>query len=170
MTDDLQPARPPQLSHVAPDGSARMVDVGDKPVTARSASAEGFVRISPDLERAIRDNTVMKGSVLEVARLAGIVAAKRTDELIPLCHTLPLDAVEVAATLGEGHVRVTATVRTQSRTGVEMEALTAVTIACLTVIDMGKAIDKTMVIEMVRVTEKLGGRSGPFTLNRDATT
>ncbi|MCC6969074.1 MAG: cyclic pyranopterin monophosphate synthase MoaC [Phycisphaerales bacterium] len=162
MNDSAQPARPAPLSHVAPDGSARMVDVGEKPITARSASAEGFVRISADLERAIRANTVRKGSVLEIARLAGILAAKRTDELIPLCHTLPLDAVDVAATLENGCVRVTATVRTQSRTGIEMEALTAVTVACLTVIDMGKAIDMAMVIEGVRITEKHGGRSGSF--------
>ena len=151
------------LSPVAPDGTARMVDVGDKPITARSATAEGFVRISPELARAIRENTVKKGSVLEVARLAGILAAKRTDELIPLCHTLPLDAVDVQASLEEGRVRVTATVRTQSRTGVEMEALTAVSIACLAVIDMGKAIDKGLVIEGVRVLEKHGGRSGSHT-------
>ncbi|MBM4100711.1 MAG: cyclic pyranopterin monophosphate synthase MoaC [Phycisphaerae bacterium] len=151
------------LSHVATDGTARMVDVGDKPITARSATAEGFVRISTELARAIRENTVKKGSVLEVARLAGILAAKRTDELIPLCHTLPLDAVDVQAILEEGRVRVTATVRTQSRTGVEMEALTAVSIACLTVIDMGKAIDKGLMIEGVRVLEKHGGRSGSYT-------
>lgn len=150
------------LSHISPDGTARMVDVGDKPITARSATAEGFVRISRDLERAIRENTVKKGSVLEVARLAGILAAKRTDELIPLCHTMPLDAVDVRSTLEEGRVRVTVTVRTQSRTGVEMEALTAVSVACLTVIDMGKAIDKAMVIEGVRVLEKHGGRGGAY--------
>lgn len=151
------------LSHVAPDGTARMVDVGDKPITARSATAEGFVRISPELARAIRENTVKKGSVLEVARLAGILAAKRTDELIPLCHTLPLEAVDVEAVLESGRVRVTATVRTQARTGVEMEALTAVAIACLTVIDMGKAIDNAMIIEGIRVTEKRGGRHGDYT-------
>lgn len=148
------------LSHTHPDGAARMVDVGGKPVTARSATAEGSVRISPAHERAIRENSARKGSVLDVARLAGILAAKRTDELIPLCHTLPLDAVDVDAVLEPGRVRVIATVRTQSRTGVEMEALTAVAIACLTVIDMGKSIDKEMVIEAVRVIEKHGGRSG----------
>ncbi|MBL8745740.1 MAG: cyclic pyranopterin monophosphate synthase MoaC [Phycisphaerae bacterium] len=157
-----------QLSHAAPDGSARMVDVGEKPITRRSAVAEGFVRISAELAHAIRTNTVGKGSVLEVARLAGILAAKRTDELIPLCHTLPLDAVDVLATLeqserGVDHrVRVTATVRTQTRTGVEMEALTAVSIACLTIIDMGKSIDRDMVIEGVRVLEKQGGRRGSY--------
>jgi cyclic pyranopterin phosphate synthase len=160
MKPDPLPA--PLLSHVTPDGRARMVDVGDKDVTARSATAEGFVRVSPELERAIRENTVAKGSVLEVARLAGILAAKRTDELIPLCHSLPLDAVEVTAELASGRVRVVATVRTRSRTGVEMEALTAVTIACVTVIDMGKSVDKGMVIEGVRVVEKHGGRSGSY--------
>lgn len=157
-----QPNSTPALSHVAPDGFARMVDVGEKPVTARSATAEGLVRISSELEHRIRENTIAKGSVLEVARLAGILAAKRTDELIPLCHTLPLDAVEVAAELQPGQVRITATVRTQSRTGVEMEALTAVAVACLTVVDMGKAVDKAMTIEGVRVLEKQGGRSGNF--------
>jgi cyclic pyranopterin phosphate synthase len=140
-----------------------MVDVGGKLVTARTATAEGFVRISPDLERAIRENSIEKGSVLDVARLAGILAAKRTDELVPLCHTLPLEAVNVDAVLESGRVRVTTTVRTQARTGVEMEALTAVAVACLTVIDMGKAIDKAMVIEGIRVTEKHGGRHGNYT-------
>lgn len=153
----------PGLSHIGPTGAAHMVDVGPKPISARSATAEGFVRISSALERAVRENSVKKGSVLEVARLAGILAAKRADELIPLCHTLPLDAVDIAAVLEIGRVRVTATVRTQSRTGVEMEALTAVAVACLTVIDMGKSIDKGMVIEGVRVLEKHGGRSGSFT-------
>lgn len=151
-----------RLSHVGSDGKARMVDVAEKPVTERTASAEGFVRISPVLARAIRQNEVAKGSVLEVARLAGILAAKRTDELIPLCHSLPLDGVDVRAELQRGRVRITATARTHARTGVEMEALAAVTVACLTVIDMGKAIDKSMVIEGVRVTEKRGGRSGTY--------
>ena len=150
------------LTHLDQKGQARMVDVGDKPITARSATAEGFVRISPELARAIRENTVKKGSVLEVARLAGILAAKRTDELIPLCHTLPLDAVDVQASLEEGRVRVTATVRTQSRTGVEMEALTAVSVACLTIYDMLKAAEKGMVIEAVRLTAKSGGKSGAW--------
>lgn len=156
-------AEKPPLSHVTPDGRAAMVDVGGKQVTERSATAEGFVRISPELHLRIAENTVSKGSVLEVARLAGILAAKRTDELIPLCHTLPLDAVEITAELQPGRVRITATARTRSRTGVEMEALTAVTVACLTVIDMGKAVDKSMVIEGVRVLEKRGGRSGDYT-------
>lgn len=151
-----------KLSHAGESGEARMVDVGGKTPTARSATAEGFVRVSAELARAIRENTTAKGSVLETARLAGILAAKRTDELIPMCHTLPLEAVEITAELLEGRVRVLATARTTAKTGVEMEALTAVTIACLTVVDMGKAIDKKMVIEGIRVLEKTGGRSGTY--------
>jgi cyclic pyranopterin phosphate synthase len=144
-----------------------MVDVGDKPITERSATAEGFVRISAELERLIRESRIAKGPVLEVARLAGILGAKRTDELIPLCHSLPLDAVDVAAELeaapgGGSRIRITATARTHARTGVEMEALTAVAIAALTVIDMGKAVDKTMQIDGIRILEKRGGRSGHF--------
>lgn len=172
--NQTMPARPsppstPTLSHVTADGQAHMIDVGNKPVTERSATAEGFVRISPQLAAAIEANTISKGSVLEVSRLAGILAAKRTDELIPLCHTLPLDSVDVSATLEHDatthtshRVRVVATARTRSRTGVEMEALTAVSVACLTVIDMGKAIDKAMMIEGVRILEKHGGRSGSY--------
>ena len=152
----------PTLSHLAADGAARMVDVGAKPVTARMARAEGFVRISAELERQIRANAIAKGSVLEVARLAGMQAAKRTDELIPLCHQLPLDSIEVTAELQSGRVRVEATARVTARTGVEMEALTAVTVACLTVIDMGKAVDRGMVIEGIRLLEKTGGQRGDF--------
>jgi len=137
-----------------------MVDVGEKSVTDRSATAEGFVRISKELEEQIRANTLRKGSLLEVARIAGIQAAKRTDELIPLCHSLPLDVVDITAEIENGRVRIRATARTHSRTGVEIEALTAVAVACLTVIDMGKAVDRAMVIEGVRVLEKSGGRSG----------
>ena len=167
MNDSTPATNPPSLSHVGADGAARMVDVGDKAVTARSATAEGSVRISADLERAIRENSVKKGAVLDVAWIAAILAAKRTDELIPLCHTLPLEAVDVDVVLESGRVRVTATVRTQGRTGVEMEALTAVTVACLTVIDMGKAIDRAMVIEAIRVTEKRGGRRGDYIAPRE---
>jgi cyclic pyranopterin phosphate synthase len=139
-----------------------MVAVGDKPVTERYAAAEARVRVSDDLAAAIRDNTVAKGDLLSVARLAGIQAAKRTDELIPLCHSLPIDHADVRATLERGAVHLKSEVRTHARTGVEMEALTAVTIAALTVIDMGKAIDKGMVIEGVRILEKRGGRSGTY--------
>lgn len=158
------PAGPPtgSLSHVSADGRAAMVDVGSKPITARSATAEAFVRLSPELAQRIRDGQIAKGPVLEVARLAGIQAAKRTDELIPLCHSLPLDSVEVTADLQPGRLRLTATARTHARTGVEMEALTAVTVAALTIIDMGKAVDKAMVIEGVRVLEKHGGRTGSY--------
>jgi cyclic pyranopterin monophosphate synthase len=154
-----RPAPNPSLSHTDARGNARMVDVGDKPITQRSATAEGFVRISAPLAAAIRENTLKKGNLLETARLAGITAAKRTDELIPLCHTLPLDQVDVRATLEDGRVRLTATATTHAKTGVEMEALTAVTVAALTVIDMGKAIDKAMVIEGIRILEKRGGRN-----------
>lgn len=155
-------AHSPHLSHIGPDGAARMVDVGDKPVTRRHAAAEAFVRVSPELEARIRENTLAKGNLLEVARLAGIMAAKRTQDLIPLCHSLPLDYVHVQATLHTGRVHIRAEAGTHSRTGVEMEALTAATVAALTVIDMGKAVDKTMVIEGVRVLEKSGGRSGDY--------
>src|SRR5438874_3605566 len=146
----------PSLSHIDPEGRARMVDVGAKDPTAREAVAEAFVRVSPALEEAIRQNTLAKGDMLGVARLAGIQAAKRTDELIPLCHSLPLDCVEVEATLERGRVHLRATARTHAKTGVEMEALTAVAVAALTVIDMGKAIDKGMVVEGLRLLEKRG--------------
>lgn len=151
-----------ELSHVDESGKAHMVDVGDKPLTARRAVAEGRVRISEALANAIAANQLDKGDLLQVARLAGIQAAKRTDELIPLCHALPLDAVDVRATLGDRCVELRAEARTTWKTGVEMEALTAVTVAALTVIDMGKAIDKSMVIEGVRLIEKTGGQRGAY--------
>ncbi|MEX0886388.1 MAG: cyclic pyranopterin monophosphate synthase MoaC [Phycisphaeraceae bacterium] len=149
-----------KLTHMDDAGRAHMVDVGDKAVTRRRAVAEAHVRISPALADAIESHTLAKGNLLDVARLAGIQAAKRTDELIPLCHSLPLDSVDVEAWLEPGLVRLRAAASTSWKTGVEMEALTAVTVAALTVIDMGKAIDKAMVIEAVRVVEKTGGRSG----------
>ena len=140
-----------------------MVDVGDKPVTRRFASAEAFVRVSPLLAQRIRENSIAKGNVLEVARLAGVMAAKRVESLIPLCHSLPLDHCDVQVTLEpDGRVRVVAEASTHARTGVEMEALTAASVAALTVIDMGKAVDKGMVIESVRILEKRGGRSGTY--------
>ena len=150
------------LSHLDAQGKASMVDVGAKPVTERVAVAEGFVRINAALEAAIRENSLAKGDLLAVARIAGIQAAKRTDELIPLCHTLPLDVVDVSATLVAGAVHLVATAKTHSKTGVEMEALTAVSVAALAVIDMGKALDKAMEIGGVRVLEKRGGRSGTY--------
>jgi cyclic pyranopterin phosphate synthase len=151
-----------KLSHVGPDGRARMVDVGEKAVTERVAVAECFVRVSGELAGKIRENAIAKGDVLGVARLAGIQAAKRTDELIPLCHSLPLDVVEVEAMLEGERVRIVATAKTHAKTGVEMEALTAAAVAALTVIDMGKAVDKGMVVEGLRVIEKRGGRSGTY--------
>ena len=150
------------LTHIDSAGRARMVDVGDKQITQRTAVAEGRVTISSELAEKIRNNNIAKGNLLEVARLAGITAAKRTDELIPLCHTLPLDVIDVDAWLEDNAVMLLATAKTTSKTGVEMEALTAVTVAALTVIDMGKAIDKTMVIESVRMVKKTGGKSGEF--------
>ncbi|MBI1375050.1 MAG: cyclic pyranopterin monophosphate synthase MoaC [Phycisphaera sp.] len=149
-----------KLTHMDDAGRARMVDVVDKQPTARRAVAEGRVRINDALAAAIASNTVAKGNLLDVARLAGIAAAKRTDELIPLCHTLPLEHVDVEAKVRDGCVYLRAEARTTSKTGVEMEALTAVSVAALTVIDMGKAIDPGMVIEHVRVVEKSGGRRG----------
>lgn len=137
-----------------------MVDVHAKEPTDRMARAEGFVRISAELERRIRENSLAKGSTLEVARLAGILAAKRTADLIPLCHSLPLEGVDISAEVQPGRIRIEACVRTHARTGVEMESLVAVTVACLTVIDMGKSIDRWMVIDGVRMLEKRGGRSG----------
>ncbi len=145
-----------------------MVDVGSKPITARRAVAEGRISVSPALAQRIADNSLHKGNILEVARLAGIQAAKRTDELIPLCHSLPLDSVHVHAELRPGYVYVRAEVHVTARTGVEMEALLAVSIAALTVIDMGKSIDKTMTIHGVRLLEKSGGRSGHFLADEHA--
>lgn len=141
-----------------------MVDVSEKPVTARSARAEGAVRMSEAAFELVRTNSAAKGDVLGVARVAGIQAAKRTAELIPLCHPLPLEQVEVELTLDPSlpGVRVTAHARTAARTGVEMEALTAVAVASLTVYDMVKSADRGISIEAIRLTHKAGGRSGDY--------
>ena len=153
-----------RLTHFDAAGNAAMVDVADKPVTERTATARGRVVMQPATLRMIAEGTARKGDVFGVARLAGIMAAKRTADLIPLCHPLPLAAVTVdLAADGEDAVAITATVRTTGRTGVEMEALTAVSIAALTVYDMCKAVDRGMRIEQVRVTAKSGGASGDFT-------
>lgn len=154
-----------RLSHTDDEGSARMVDVGEKPVTPREAVAEGRVVMSPEAFALVRDNAVAKGDVLAVARLAGIGGAKRTAELVPLCHTLPLDVVEVNAEADAGlpGVRITARVKATARTGVEMEALTAVSVACLTVYDMVKAVDRGMRIEGIRLLSKAGGVRGDWT-------
>lgn len=150
------------LSHLDAEGRARMVDVSGKPVTERRAVAEGFVRCAPQVLEAIRHRSLAKGDLLNTARLAGVLAAKRTDELIPLCHSLPLDHVDVELTVEKNGVRLRGVALTRSRTGVEMEALTAVAVAALTVIDMGKALDRGMVVESIRVVEKTGGRRGPW--------
>ncbi len=150
------------LTHLNEAGAARMVDVGTKLITGREATAEGRIAMSPEAIAAIRAGAVAKGDVLAVARVAGIMAAKRTADLIPLCHPLPMTSAEIALTLEDTHVHATATVRVSGQTGVEMEALTAVTVALLTVYDMAKALDKTMRIEGVRLLAKSGGRSGAW--------
>ena len=152
------------LSHVDDAGRARMVDVGDKPVSRRAAVAEGLVRMSQEAFALVRENAIAKGDVLRIAEVAGIMGGKHTGELIPLCHPLPLDAVRVACAADQAlpGVRVTATVVATGRTGVEMEALTAVAIACLTVYDMVKAVDRGMVVEGIRLLEKTGGTRGDW--------
>ena len=152
----------PKLTHVDSTGRARMVDVGDKPVTERIAIAKGEVLMQKSTFDLIRDGALKKGDVLTVAQIAGITAAKRTSDLIPLCHPLPLSKVDVEIALNESlpGVVITATVKTSGKTGVEMEALTAVSIAALTVYDMAKAAEKTMRIQNIRLVEKRGGQSG----------
>jgi len=151
-----------KLTHLDADGRPRMVDVGDKPHTDRVAVAEARVRMSDDARQAIADGQVKKGDVLRIAELAGVQGCKRTSDLIPLCHPLPIDGVEVTADLDGDGVHIQATVRAHWKTGVEMEALAAVTAAALTVYDCIKAIDKSMVIHGVRVISKRGGRSGDY--------
>jgi cyclic pyranopterin phosphate synthase len=148
------------LTHLDEHGKARMVDVGGKAETQRLAVAEGRIAMSPAALEAIRDGNVPKGDVLAAARIAGIMAAKKTAELIPLCHPLALDAVHVDFVLEADGVRVTTSASLTGRTGVEMEAMTAVSVALLTIYDMAKAIDKGMVISGVRLIEKRGGKSG----------
>jgi cyclic pyranopterin phosphate synthase len=151
-----------QLTHIDKEGRARMVDVGNKPDTDRMAIARGEVRMLPETLRLIRAGAIKKGDVLTIAELAGVMGAKRTSDLIPLCHPLPLTQVQVQLDMDDGlpGVRITATARTVGKTGVEMEALTAVSIAALTIYDMAKAVEKTMCIQNVRLVEKHGGRSG----------
>ena len=159
MADDMT-----KLSHLNDRGEAHMVDVSEKAVTSRTAVAEGFVAMAPETLALIERGEAKKGDVLATARIAGIMAAKRTHELIPLCHPLLLTKVTVdfaACTVPPG-IRVTATVKVGGPTGVEMEALTAVSVACLTIYDMLKAADKAMEIGGVRLLEKTGGRSGTF--------
>lgn len=151
-----------QLSHVGADGKARMVDVGDKPVTSREALATGEITMSAAALKLIRGGKVAKGDPLQTARLAGIMAAKQTSALIPLCHPLPLTHVSVELRPTRRGYKIDARVRTSAQTGVEMEALTAVSVAALTIYDMVKAVDKAMVIGDIAVVEKKGGRSGHY--------
>jgi cyclic pyranopterin monophosphate synthase len=151
-----------KLSHIDEKGEARMVDVSDKAVTARTASAEGFVSMAPETLALLQSGETPKGDVLGTARIAGIMAAKRTHELIPLCHPLALSKVEVDIAPERGGLAVRATVKVKGPTGVEMEALTAVSVACLTIYDMVKAVERGMRIEGIRLLEKLGGKSGHY--------
>lgn len=151
-----------KLTHLDSDGRPRMVDVSDKPHTDRVAVAEARVRMSEAARQAIGSGGVKKGNVLRIAELAGVQGCKRTSDLIPLCHPLPIDGVEVIAELDGDGVRIEATVRAHWKTGVEMEALAAVSSAALTVYDCTKAIDKSMVIYGVRLLSKRGGRSGDY--------
>jgi cyclic pyranopterin monophosphate synthase len=157
-----------RLSHLGDDGRARMVDVSDKPNTVRVATATGRLRCDPATLQHVRAGTAPKGSVVSTAELAGVMAAKRTSDLIPLCHPLALTKAAVVIAVDDdlpGFV-VDAEVRTTGPTGVEMEALTAVSVACLTLFDMLKAVDRSMVIEGIQVTAKSGGRSGEWKANR----
>jgi cyclic pyranopterin phosphate synthase len=151
-----------KLTHVDEEGRLMMVDVGAKEITARTAEASGFVRMSAQTISAIRERRTPKGDPLEAARLAGILAAKRTAELIPLCHSLALTHADVRLTIEEGGVGLVATASTSAQTGVEMEALTAVAVASLTLYDMCKAIDRGMEIGAIRLERKSGGRSGEW--------
>jgi cyclic pyranopterin phosphate synthase len=152
-----------QFSHFDDQGASRMVDVSSKPSTLREARASGRVRMSPSTLELVRQGGISKGDVLAVARLAGIMAAKQTSGLIPLCHLLPLESVEVAFGFpDETSVSIEAVTRVTARTGVEMESLVAVTVAALTIYDMCKAVDRSMTIDAVRLEEKQGGRSGHF--------
>jgi cyclic pyranopterin phosphate synthase len=149
-----------EFTHLDETGAARMVDVSGKEISARTAIATGFVRLSPDCLVALRGGDVPKGDALAVARIAGIQAAKRTPDLVPLCHPIAIHGVTVTLTVTDEGVAISATVRTADRTGVEMEALTSVSVAALTLIDMVKAIDPAAVITDVRVEEKTGGKTG----------
>ena len=157
----------PRLSHVGADGKARMVDVGGKEITDREAIARGRVSMSAEARRLIRSGAVKKGDPLQTARLAGILAAKQTSSLIPLCHPLPLSSINVELTPTARGYDIEARVRTTASTGVEMEALTAVAVAALTVYDMVKAIDRGMTIEGIQLTHKRGGKSGDWQREED---
>ncbi len=165
MTPDKPDVPAREFSHLDAAGNFTMVDVAEKPITVRSALASGSIRMEVETLKAIRDNTLKKGDVIPVARLAGIQAAKRTAELIPLCHPLPLSGIDIRVNVDESlpGLRVEGFVRTTAQTGVEMEALTAVSVSLLTIYDMAKAIDRTMVISDIVLREKRGGTKGDFT-------
>lgn len=154
-----------RLSHLDQHGKARMVDISDKPSGRRVASAQARLRMQRETARRIEENTLAKGDALAVARVAGILAAKRVDQLIPLCHTLPIADIQIEFAFEASGLLITATAVTIAQTGVEMEALTAATIAALTVYDMAKAVDKSMIVEDVHLLSKTGGKSGDFTWN-----
>ena len=151
------------LTHIDDEGAARMVDVGGKAVTTRIGVASGRITMSREAAAAIAAGTAKKGDVLAVARVAGIMAAKRTSDMIPLCHPLPLNSVDIALAVDDTGVTVTATTSTDGKTGVEMEALTAVSVTLLTIYDMAKAIDKGMILSDIRLMSKRGGKSGDWT-------
>jgi cyclic pyranopterin monophosphate synthase len=153
-----------KLTHVTETGAARMVDISDKKITERTAVASARVLISNALLKALKENSLAKGDALAVARVAGIMAAKKTDQLIPLCHTLPLSSIEIDIKLKDTppSVLITTTAKSDYKTGVEMEALTAASVAALTIYDMGKSIDKGIVIEKVQLESKRGGKSGDW--------
>ncbi|WP_019549344.1 cyclic pyranopterin monophosphate synthase MoaC [Streptomyces sulphureus] len=164
----MSTAEQQHLTHLDETGAARMVDVSAKETTARTARATGRVRVSPRVVALLRGEGVPKGDALAVARIAGIMGAKRTPDLVPLCHPLALSGVELELSVDEGAVEIAAQVRTTDRTGVEMEALTAVSVAALTVVDMVKAVDKAAVIDGIRVEEKTGGKSGDWQRTQEA--
>ncbi len=156
-----------ELTHFDERGSSRMVDVGAKEITERMARAESFVSMRPETLKLILDHRLTKGDVFEVARLAGIMSTKRTADLIPLCHPLAIDSVAVdLQVMSDSSVRIEATVRIHGRTGVEMEALTAVSVAALTIYDMCKAVDRGMTLGPIRLLEKSGGKSGHFVVDQ----
>lgn len=156
------------LTHFDEEGASRMVDVGDKAVTSRVAKAESFVTMLPETQTLILDQQISKGDVLEIARIAGIMATKRTAELIPLCHPLSINSVRLQfETIDETTIRIESTVKVDGKTGVEMEALTAVSIAALTIYDMCKAVDRGMSLGPTQLVEKSGGKSGHFVRKTD---
>ncbi|GGX77774.1 cyclic pyranopterin monophosphate synthase MoaC [Streptomyces hiroshimensis] len=166
MSSAQDPPEPSRLTHIDSAGAARMVDVSAKEVTARTARASGRVLVAPRVVELLRGEGVPKGDALATARIAGIMGAKRTPDLIPLCHPLAVSGVKVDLSVADDAVEITATVKTTDRTGVEMEAMTAVAVAALTVVDMVKAVDKGATVTDIRVEEKTGGKSGRYV--RDA--